>query len=760
MQQQRKELWSARLGVVSMTVLLGVAYVIVQQAPVVAQAPVSRFAGPTSSQPIALDATGSIMVVVNPDTNSFSLFEVGADKNKKVIEQSTGEEPNGIAISPDGNRIYVANTVAGTVSVFAVQRQRTLWLRRVGDIAVGTEPYGLALTPNGKKLYVSNARSNSVSVIDTATSRVIKTVADVGFEPRGLAITNDNDENDDDEIIYVTQFLALPVGGNKLDGEDDSKSGRVTVLRSSDDTLVTGVEMRPMRDTGFKAPGDAIARVAPPATITEEDLKFTTGAYPNQLNSIAIKNTFAYVPSTGASPNGPVRFDVNTQALLGIIDGKDYKDTGATVNLHVAVKNQRNPAKLFLTVPWSIAFKHRSNEGYVLSAASNVVAKVAVDPTTGVPTVQNDLTDPTRVLEIPAGRNPRGIVINAADTRAYVMNYISRDVTVIDLTKDTVLATMRSTALPEVGSFEDMIHIGKELYNTSVGVFDPRQPFEPPIVGRMSNNGWGSCSSCHPNGLTDNVVWLFGSGPRRTISQHQDFDPTDVTQMRALNWSGIFDEQEDFENNIRGTSGGRGIIVGADNVTPDPTLAAFVPANADRRQLRVRGVGGWDAIKAFLQFGVRSPLSPVKKDEPDVLAGEVIFKNANCQSCHGGPNWTVSRIRYTPAPAANLIVAGQVIGELTNVGTFDASLKTSVRQNAAPPLGAAGFVPPSLMSLHAFPLTFFHNGSANSIEQVMDNVTHRAAGTKGVDTLTDAEQRRKLIRFMLSIDGNSQPIEP
>ena len=758
MQQKRKELWSARLGVIALTFLLAGAYAVLQQESAIAQAPVSRFAGPTSSQPIALDAAGSIMVVANPDTNSISLFEVGADRNRKIIEQSTGEEPNGVAISPDGSRVYVANTVTGTVSIFAINRLRVIWLKRVGDIPVGTEPYGLALTPNGKKLYVTNSRSNTVSVIDTASSRVIKTITDVGFEPRGIAITNDNDEDDDDEIVYVTQFLSLP-NGVKLDGEDDSKSGRVTVLRTSDDTVVTTVEMKPIRDTGFKAAGDAIGRIAPPAVINEEDLKFTTGAYPNQLNGIAVKNTFAYVPSTGASPNGPVRFDVNTQSLLGIIDG-NYKDTGATVNLHLAVKNQRNATKLFLTVPWSIAFKNRLNEGYVLSAASNVVAKVSVDPTTGVPTVQSDVADPTRVLEIPAGRNPRGIVINSADTRAYVMNYISRDVTVIDINKDIVLATLRSTALPDSGTFEDIIHVGKELYNTSVGTFDPRQPFEPPITGRMSANGWGSCSSCHPNGLSDNVVWIFGAGPRRTLPQHQDFDPTDVAQMRALNWSGIFDEQEDFEANIRGASGGRGIIVGTDNTTPDPTLAAFVPANANRRQLRVRGVGGWDAIKIYIQFGIRAPISPVKKDEPDVLEGEEYFKVAKCQSCHGTANWTVGRIKFTPAPATNLIVAGQVISELTNVGTFDGTLKTEIRQNAAAPLGAAGYVPPSLMSLHAFPQTFYHNGSVNTIEQVMENVTHRAAGTKGVDTLTDNEQRRKLIRFLLSIDGNSQPIAP
>ena len=42
--------------------------------------------------------------------------------------------------------------------------------------------------------------------------------------------------------------------------------------------------------------------------------------------------------------------------------------------------------------------------------------------------VQNDPTDNTRVLEIPTGKNPRGIVVNST-FKAYVMNYVSRNMT-------------------------------------------------------------------------------------------------------------------------------------------------------------------------------------------------------------------------------------------------------------------------------------------------------------------------------------------
>ena len=33
-----------------------------------------------------------------------------------------GKEPNGVALSPDGTRAYVANTVDGTVSVLNISR--------------------------------------------------------------------------------------------------------------------------------------------------------------------------------------------------------------------------------------------------------------------------------------------------------------------------------------------------------------------------------------------------------------------------------------------------------------------------------------------------------------------------------------------------------------------------------------------------------------------------------------------------------------
>ena len=266
-------------------------------------------------------------------------------------------------------------------------------------------------------------------MIDTATNAVIKTIDNVGFEPRGLAITNDGDGDDTDETVYVTQFLSLLVPG-KVDGR-----GRCEGRPCDGDPI--GHRHRDRRcdaesDRGHRLQGGR--RRARGAFHRARLANFTTGAYANQLNNIGILGNFAFVPNTGASPNGPFRFDVNTQSLLHVIDRNTNKDAGQTLNMHLAVAQQTNPARRFNTLPWAIAFKHAANEGFVVSAASNLVLKLDVDPGTGAATVQMDPSDPTRVLQIPTQSNPRGIVISPDDTRAFVMNYVSRSVTVINLT--------------------------------------------------------------------------------------------------------------------------------------------------------------------------------------------------------------------------------------------------------------------------------------------------------------------------------------
>src|SRR5262249_19709609 len=108
---------------------------------------------------------------VNTDNDSVSVINVQNDANQKVAEIPVGDEPNNLAITPNGQTVYVANTISGTVSVINTASRQV-----VGTISVGAEPYGIALTPNGTKLYVTNARSDDISVISTAPTPVLRTI--------------------------------------------------------------------------------------------------------------------------------------------------------------------------------------------------------------------------------------------------------------------------------------------------------------------------------------------------------------------------------------------------------------------------------------------------------------------------------------------------------------------------------------------------------------------------------------------------------
>src|SRR5207249_1665490 len=148
-----------------------------------------------------------------------------------------------------------------------------------------------------------------------------------------------------------------------------------------------------------------------------------------------------------------------------------------------------------------------------------------------------------------------------------------------------------------------------------------------------------------PFGLTDGIVWIFGAGPRRTLPLNGSFNPHDPADQKVLNYSAIFDEIQDFENNIRGVSGGQGLITLADGVTPDPTLNAFNPPNTGRSALL-------DDLAFFVARGIRTPRSPLSGDgvsrhvRRQVGSGRERFAEANCASCHGGAGWASSRRNY------------------------------------------------------------------------------------------------------------------
>ena len=75
--------------------------------------------------------------------------------------------------------------------------------------------------------------------------------------------------------------------------------------------------------------------------------------------------------------------------------------------------------------------------------------------------IRIELKDPAEIVQPDpnytiGGKNPRGLVLNSKDTRAYVMDFGSRDIAVVDISGDDpkqykTIARIQSAALPTDG---------------------------------------------------------------------------------------------------------------------------------------------------------------------------------------------------------------------------------------------------------------------------------------------------------------------
>ena len=105
------------------------------------------------------------------------------DANNNVLTTiDFAETPTGIAVHPDGSKVYAtAGEAAGTLAVIDTTTNTV-----TGTVTVGPYPVGVAVIPTGTKVYVANEANDTVSVISTATNAVTATIS--GFHrPYGLA---------------------------------------------------------------------------------------------------------------------------------------------------------------------------------------------------------------------------------------------------------------------------------------------------------------------------------------------------------------------------------------------------------------------------------------------------------------------------------------------------------------------------------------------------------------------------------------------
>ena len=829
-------------------------------APAVAPVKVTP-SGPSASSPIVMSRDGALVWTVNPGADSVSVIRT--DTNRVVAKISVGDEPQSVALDPAGRYAYVANAAASSMTVIRITNPRPARFAArpdprfgpKGRITTGAEPWDIVASPDGLRVFVANSGQDSITVLDVAARRLIGHVS-LGnslcnapdrsrhFQPRAMAITRNS------KRLFVTRFLSFTRPGG-VQADDNGREGAVCRL----DIRTSSKRLRDYRPA-------QLVKLAPQVTgftidSTGDAVADPTSAFPNQLQSIVIRGNNAYLPNIAASPSSPLRFNVDTQAfvnVIGKVNAGAARDESATkfVNLHLGARDpEPGKKRLFFANVWAMAFG--KGHAYVVAAGSDMLVKVKVDGsgklsnTVDADTTRYiDLNDPVNAATSGdnAGKNPQGIAINAAGTRAYVTNFVSRNVSVVDLRTDRVIRTIRTTRLPAPGSFEEVVAVGAEMFFSSRGNFNRPAGTTVSTTDRLSSEGWQSCSSCHFKGLTDGVVWSFPDGPRKSVPLNGTFDPHQPADRRfanrILNYTPVRDEVEDFELNIRNVSGpgnlttplacaaappapaaatslfdpNHGLLI-ADNgdVNQAPcTINNFALKNSGRQQLTVTLPGSTVAVPAltamreWTRVAVRTPNGPLRatKNRPganlkDVAAGRALFAQS-CASCHGGGKWTGSTLDFTPPPAGTEFVTertpaqtfGNPVGSqylsrfVTDIGSFNLGVNGGanpiagnvggVEKAAAavvngasqPPQDAlgidyngdgkgAGFNVPSLLGILQLP-PYYHNGACESLACVVGNARHRTANNTRPDVLLSAADQRRVVRFLETINATTPPL--
>ena len=153
---------------------------------------------------VSPDGTKAFVVITGTRLNNasngyttISVINTATNTLSNTYYFAGGLGPMGIAVSPDGNWLYVANQGNGNSTPGnPVTYPSSLGIIAVSGnghqtLTVGNYPYSVCINHDGSKVYVTNSQDVTVSVVDTKTFTVIGSPITVGNNPEGICISPD-----------------------------------------------------------------------------------------------------------------------------------------------------------------------------------------------------------------------------------------------------------------------------------------------------------------------------------------------------------------------------------------------------------------------------------------------------------------------------------------------------------------------------------------------------------------------------------------
>ncbi|WP_225409924.1 c-type cytochrome [Stigmatella hybrida] len=507
------------------------------------QKPIATYS--TSAGSVALSRDDALLYAV--DTDNGIVAVVDTEAYEKVAEIKVGRAPERITVGPD-DTLYVSNRGDRSVSVI----RRGEWTE-AARLKVGVEPMGLAVSADGQTLFVVNTamldttETGSVAAFDTATLAK-RWELPVGEEPRGIALREDG-----------TALVTLHRSGEVVQ-LDLSSRDRPKVLKAStglyeraNATLLLrrgpGGSAQEFPGTLFHARGMTDVVVSPDgrrafatAQWAREDPVVTPGMPDSGGGGGSLYGGGGPCGTGAIASPGIVTFEADTAEPL-VDDHSQTCHEDGNPDYPPNTITSPDPSHP-VQGPIASVVDATGAWLYVVNRETNNVAVIPTDRRSGEDLSRRPGVTTSTVRQlVRVGSGPTGIALSRDGRRAYVYNGF--DHTLSRLVGD-------GTGTVNIREEEPRLKLAGDVLPPEVVM--GRKLFFSALDTRMTASNVGAaCSTCHHDVRDDGHTWMFPDGPRQTPTIAGRMIP----QTGPFHWSGEFSSLSDFlDTTVRHRMGG------------------------------------------------------------------------------------------------------------------------------------------------------------------------------------------------------------
>ncbi|MHB1544100.1 MAG: beta-propeller fold lactonase family protein [Gammaproteobacteria bacterium] len=133
---------------------------------------------------MAISPDGSTLYVINPDSGALLSLNLATGAVKTVTNYGAAAKPTAVLAGSTGRHLYVTLSETSNLSII------TLATNNVSTLSIpnGFDPLALALSPDGSRLYIANSGDNTIAVLDIETGSFLNSITVTGF-PESLSVS-------------------------------------------------------------------------------------------------------------------------------------------------------------------------------------------------------------------------------------------------------------------------------------------------------------------------------------------------------------------------------------------------------------------------------------------------------------------------------------------------------------------------------------------------------------------------------------------